>query len=263
MWVVEKGDERLYLGGTIHVLGDDDYPLPVEFDDAYAGADRVVLETDPDLLSTPGAQQQLLSKMMYQDGTTLPDYLSRSTWRRLEQYSAERGIPLESLRIFKPGMLVITLTVAELQRLGMMGTGVDQHFANAASADGKPLGKLESVERQIDFLSRLGEEDPDATIRYTLRDLARLPSLFRSIKRHWRSGNLDGLNQDSLAPLKLEFPAVYDMLLVQRNRDWLPKIEKMLGSPEVELVLVGALHLVGEDGLLALLRSKNYSVTRF
>ena len=261
MWVVEKNGNRLYLGGTIHVLSKEDYPLPPEFGAAYAEAEMIVLETDPDALNSPGMQRQLLSRMAYQDGTTLQDHLSQETWRKLAKYSEERGIPLEGLKIFKPGMLVITLTVVELQRLELLGTGVDQYFANIAAADGKPVDKLETAERQLEFLSRLGEDDPDAAIRYTLRDLDQLPSLFRSIRRHWRTGDLEGLDQTSLAPLKLEFPAVYEMLLVQRNNDWLPKLEQMLDTAEVELILVGALHLVGEDGLLALLRARDYTVS--
>lgn len=261
MWQVQKGDNVLYLGGTIHVLSEDDYPLPAEFNRAYEQAEVVVLETDAAGLSSPVAQRQMMSVMTYLDGSTLRDHVSRSTWRKLEQHAVSRGIPLGALQQFKAGMVAITLTVLELQHLGIASAGVDQHFANRAAQDGKPIDELETVSQQINFLSKLGEADPDLAIRYTLRDLKRLPSIFRTMKRQWRSGDVNGLQQSTLAPLRAEFPAIYDMLLVQRNRDWIPKLELMLDTSEVEMVLVGALHLVGEEGLLLELAEKGYLVT--
>ena len=76
----------------------------------------------------------------------------------------------------------------------------------------------------------------------------------------WRSGDLEALEELAGTPLREQFPRVYQSLLVARNNAWMPQIESMAGSPEIELVLVGALHLAGEDGLLAQLARRGYLI---
>jgi uncharacterized protein YbaP (TraB family) len=262
VWEVEKDGRQLYIGGTIHVLSADDYPLPQQFDLAYDNSDSVVLETDIGRLRSSEFQQMALGEMIYTDGTNLRNLLKDETYEDLEAYCATRGIPAASLMVFKPGMISMTLTLLELQRLGLMGAGVDSHFNGRAKRDGKEVGQLETVEQQLSFLAAMGEGREDELIHYTLRDIGKLPDLLESIKIAWRSGDLEALDEMTLMPLKQEFPELYRILLVNRNNAWMPLIESMFDSDSVELVLVGALHLVGEQGLLEQLIDRGYSVSR-
>lgn len=260
VWKISKGDARLFLGGTIHMLSQADYPLPAAFDQAYRQATELVLETDLEKLQSPEFQQRMLKQMLLDDGQTLQDVLLPATCRAVAQYVASRGVPIDQLEKFKPSMLVIMLTTIELQRLGLASTGVDQFFMQRAKNDHKSLGQLESVEEQLAFLTSMGAGQDDAMVMHSLDELDQLPELIQSLKAAWRRGDNDVIVKSALAPWKEEYPAVYNALLVKRNRAWLPQIETLLKTPEVEFVLVGALHLVGEDGILQDLAAHGYTV---
>jgi len=260
VWKVSKGDNELYIGGTIHVLSPSDYPLPVEYDQAYKQADTVILETDLQRLQTPQMQQLLLNKMTYSDGKTLKQVLSKDTYQALEAFFTDRHMSMASVQQFKPGMTSMMMTMMELQRLGLAGVGVDQFYTNKARADNKTLGQLESVEQQLDFLAGMGEGQEDALIAYTLRDLKTLNEFFTTLKKAWRKGDVESLEALGITELKQQFPQVYNSLLVKRNNAWLPQIRAMLNTKEVEFVLVGALHLVGDDGVIKQLLDRGYNV---
>lgn len=260
VWKVTKGADELYIGGTIHVLSPSDYPLPVEYDQAYRQADAVILETDLQRLQTPQMQQLMLSKMTYSDGRTLKQVLNKKTYQALEAFFEDRNMSMAAVQQFKPGMASMMMTMLELQRLGLAGVGVDQFYTNKARVDKKALGQLESVEQQLDFLAGMGEGQESELIDYTLRDLKKLTEFFNALKQAWRKGDVKSLETLGITELKQQFPQVYNSLLVQRNNAWIPQIESMLKTKEVEFVLVGALHLVGDDGVIEQLIDRGYSV---
>lgn len=260
VWKVSKDGNQLFVAGTIHVLSKTDYPLPTAFETAYQQAALVVLETDLQQMKSPQVQQKLLQTMVYNDGRTLQQVLNRQTFAELEQYLAGRGIPAAAFQRFKPGLLALTLTMIELQRLGLGEVGVDAVYHAKALADRKQLGQLETVEQQLGFIASLGEGQEDEMISHTLRDLKDLPAVMQSLKVSWRGGDIRTLDQLSLAPLKSGFPALYDKLIVARNQAWIPQLEALLKTKEVELVLVGALHLAGDEGVLALLAKRGYTI---
>ncbi len=260
VWKVIKGNRYLYLGGTVHILAEDDYPLPAPFARAYNEAHRLVLETDMQKLQSDEFQQLMLERLSYSDGRTLKDVLSAQTYQKLADYCTSRYIPIETIHGFKPGLATTFLLMVELGRLGLAGEGVDAFFNNKALEDKKQFGKLESAEKQLDFLVSMGQGKEDQMIEYSLRDIDKLPTLMAPIKSAWRSGDMQALEQAAISPYVEEFPETMDMLLNARNRNWLPKIEAMLKTAEVELVLVGAMHLAGEQGLLRKLRKRGYKL---
>jgi uncharacterized protein YbaP (TraB family) len=262
VWRVSKGDHELYIGGTIHILQDQDYPLPVEFEHAYAEADKLVFEVDIAQASSLAFQQKLMQAALYDDGSTLVSHLRPSTLWQLTAFTKRRGIELESLLSFKVGMLVVILTVNELNLHGIQGEGVDQYFSVRASQDQKPVAALESIEQQIEFLSTMGEGEEDQLVLQTIEELEGLGEEFVALKSAWRQGDTRALKEIGLEDFQA-FPDAYQSILVNRNRAWLPKIEAMLEDSLVEYVLVGVLHLVGDDSVLAMLEAKGYRVERF
>ncbi len=263
VWKVVKGDNQLFIGGTIHVLTQSDYPLPSAFEKAYAQSATLVLETDMQKMQDPAFQMEMLGKMVYTDGRNLKMVLNQATYNDLSTHLSSRGIPIDTLIQFKAGMMAMTLTIIELQRLGLIGAGVDQFFSSKAIHDQKTLGQLETVYEQLAFISTLGDGQENEMIAYTLRDLKDLPNLLQSIKDAWRNGDNRKLKEVALTPLKKEFPDIYKALIVKRNKAWIPKIEAMLKTKDVELVLVGAMHLVGDDGVLAQLAARGYKIQMF
>ena len=243
------------------MLNQSDYPLPEPFEFAYNNSRLLVLETDLQKISSPEFQQTMMQKVMYTKGETLKNFLDVNTLETLKTHLKSRGIPLEPMLKFKPGFLTVTLTMIELQRLGLVGTGVDQFYSLKALNEKRTILHLETVNEQLEFISSMGEGNENSFILYSLADLKNLPELFASMKNAWRNGENEQLQAVALAPLKDKFPKVYNSLLVQRNNCWMPKIKTMLKTKEVEYILVGALHLVGEEGILQQLKDAGYTVT--
>jgi hypothetical protein len=260
LWTVRTETSTLYLGGTIHLLRPSDYPLPPEYDAAYAAAPVDVFEADPGTLASPEAARLLAEGARYPEGKTLKSELKPETYALLKAHCEKAGLPLESLERLRPAMVALTLLSAELQRLGVSRQGVDFHFYERAAADGKEIGELESAGEQVAFLLGLAGDDPDRFLRLSLRDLERSEEILPPLLAAWRSGDTATLDRELVVPTREEFPDLYRVLFVERNAAWLPQIEALLRTPEAELVLVGVAHLVGRDGLLEALRRRGYAV---
>ena len=262
VWLIEKDGNRLFLGGTFHLLGESDYPLPQGFDGAYRHAEVLVFESDIGAMKQPAFSQQLMQRLSYTGGGSLQQDLSAETYQAVERFFSARGVPMTQINGFKAGMVSIMMTVIELQRLGHAEAGVDEFYFSQAARDNKPRKWLETIDQQIDFLANLGTGQEDAMLRYSMADLERLPELWEGLKSAWIAGDMDRLDQVGGKPLRTEFPNVYRELIVDRNNNWMPQIVRMLESEPVELVLVGALHLAGEQGLLRQLANRGYRLRR-
>ncbi len=260
VWKISKDGKHLFLGGTIHLLNQSDYPLPEAFETAYNNSILLVLETDIQKIGAPELQQTILQKTMYTGEQNITQFLKPDTIQALETHLASIGIPMKPMLKFKPGLLSVTLTVVELQRLGLVGTGVDEFFSLRALNEKREIKYLETVNDQLEFLSSMGEGNENEFIEYTLNDLKDLPKLFDSMKKAWRNGDNAQLRIVALDPWSGRFPKIYNSLLVERNNNWIPQIEIMLRTKEVEFVLFGALHLVGENGILTQLKALGYKI---
>jgi hypothetical protein len=263
LWRVSKDGQQLFLGGTVHVLSPKDYPLPAEFTVAYDQAQKLVFETDLNGMNDPKIQAQWLQKLVYGNGQSLKNHLKPVTYKALADYLAQANIPLETVAQFKPTLVMLTLMMAELQRLGMADSGVDLFFNRKAIADRKSLGQLETVEKQLEVLENMAKGREDELILSTLSDLKQLSTLMTDLKTAWRTGNINKLDEIGVTPMRKDFPALYQSVLVERNNSWLPQIEAFLKTPETELILVGSLHLAGQDGLLAKLQRLGYKIEPF
>jgi len=263
LWKVSKGDDHLFIGGTVHMLSKSDFPLPPEFEAVYKQSEQLVFETDMKKLQDPAIQMKMMQIMSYQDGSTLKDHLKPETYKALEEYASTAGIPMLMINNFKPGMAATMLTIFELKKLGVDSEGVDAFYNNKATEDNKTLGKLETVESQMNFLANLGGKDPDGFIMYTLRDMKELPKIFSDMKTAWKTGDIQKLTDIGITPIKTEFPDVYQNLIVKRNKAWIPQIETMMKTKEIEMILVGALHLAGDDSVLAQLKNLGYTIEQF
>lgn len=261
VWQVTKGEQRLYIAGTVHLLPPEQFPLPQEFSQAYSQADTLVFETDVRELETAKGVQLLMQHAMYSDGRSLSQVLSASTYQQLQQYAKTQGVDLAPLNQFKPDFVLLTLMQVALQKAGMAGEGVDMHFLKQAVTDNKPMLFLETVEQQLAMLLNISAENEDAFVTQNLQQLSELEAELTKIIAAWRSGDTGTMAELAMAFTDTpEGKLFYDALLVQRNKNWLPQLEKMLATPEIELVLVGALHLAGEANVLQLLREQGYSI---
>lgn len=260
VWKVSKNGTHLFIAGTIHLLNKDDYPLPKAFDYAYKRSSTIVFEADTNKFSQASFRPLILRKTLYSKNKTLSNYLDNKTLKELKVYLKKENIPYSNVSKLKPGMLSITLMLEELKKLSLVGIGVDEYYSKKAISDKKKIKFLESVFKQLDFLANMGKNDESVFIEYMLKDLNNIEKEFSLMKQAWRQGDNKALKKVSLDSWKNKFPKLYHSLLIERNKAWLPKIVKMLKNKEVELILFGALHLVGEEGILNLLHQKGYKL---
>jgi uncharacterized protein YbaP (TraB family) len=260
VWSISAGGNTIYLGGTVHLLRPGDYPLPEVFDQAYQQSSQLYFETDISAIGDLAVQMQMMQQLTYSDDRTLKTVLNEKAYAALSEYIADIGLPLMMLEKFKPGLLVSTLQVLEFQNMGFTPQGVDVYFNARATKDGKAIGQLETVQEQIGFIAAMGEGNESEFILLSLRDLAETGELMEAMIAAWRTGNNTKLSEMFVDDMRSEAPELYDSLLLQRNLKWIPQIEQMLRDADTEFVLVGAAHIVGENGLLDLLADKGYTI---
>ncbi len=260
VWRISKDRNHVFIGGTIHVLSKSDYPLPEAFDSAFNNSNLLVLEADMQKLQTPEFQKAILQDAMYKGEESIADFLKPNTLQALKNHLTSRGIPFEQMLKFKPGLLSVTLTMVELQRLGQVGTGVDEFYNLKALNERREIKYLETAYDQLKFIAEMGEGAENEFINYTLVDLKDISEQLQSLKTAWKTGDNYQMQKIAIAPWKDRFPKIYNSLVVERNNKWIPQIETMLKTKEVELVLFGTLHLIGEEGILSQLKILGYTI---
>jgi uncharacterized protein YbaP (TraB family) len=154
---------------------------------------------------------------------------------------------------------VVTLALAKEGYTS--GAGVEQLVLEQAAADGKEILGFETLEEQLSALDGLDIELQRDFLLKALEDAARPNEALAAFLQAWK----DGDEQALAAELASEFeasPALYESLMVRRNQRWIGQIERLLDDDRDYLVVVGALHLAGPDGLPAQLQKRGRSVTR-
>ena len=262
VWMVRGDGGKLYLAGTVHLLRPRDYPLPTAFDTAYRDSRQLVFEINLADARSPRFQHLMTESMRLTPGIALSTLLHADTLQRLELRLQKNGLTVEQFAGLKPAMIAMTLTLMELQKLGVAAAGVDEFYHDRAVSDGKPVLALETADQQIQMLASMGQGHEDQLIRQTLQQLDHLNDDFNAMLSAWRSGDRGRLVRLFIDPMKQEFSSVYRQLLVERNDDWLPRIKNMLETHPTEMVLVGSAHLVGEDGLLQRLERAGYAISQ-
>lgn len=262
VWEIRRGGSKLYLGGTCHVLRESDLPLPAEFDQALAASTAVYFETDVGRIQSSETQQLVLAEGMFTDGATLSTALTPRAWKAAQAYSQKMGIPIDVIQVMKPWLFVVTIETLEIQKLGASMEGVDLRLFHRATQAGKKIGELESFEAHLKFLTRLGAGHESEMILSVIEEMDELSEMLGGLLRAWKVGDVAKLDELMLRDMRTKYPAIYQELILKRNNAWLPKIDELLQTPEVEFVLVGAGHMAGKDGLLAQLRAKGCTITQ-
>jgi uncharacterized protein YbaP (TraB family) len=260
IWRASKGAGVVYLVGSVHMLTADYYPLNPALETSFKDCDLLVEEVDLAEMLAPGAQLQMLQRGMLPPGQTLESVLSPATLALVTKAVNSLGAPMAPLNRFKPWMLAIALQGLELQKAGFdPELGLDKHFYDAAQAAGKAVQGLETVEYQISRFDEMTNEQQDHLLADLLKELETEQASVTRLADAWKNGDAPAVERIVLKDVKSD-PVMYARLLVDRNRNWLPKIEALFSRPRPAYVVVGAAHLVGPDGLLQMLRAKGYVV---
>ena len=261
VWKVSKGNDFIYLGGTIHILPVSEFPLPQEFTNAYQNSDAIVLEAKLPEATDTAFQMKMMQMMSYQNGQTLSGVLSKSTDRQLSDYLAGFGADINTLNGFKPGFIITMMAMLEAQRAQLSGDGVDAYFNQKALKDAKAIEYLESADFQMNMLASMGQGHEDKFIKMNLSQMEDFKTMFSQMIKSWRVGDVRALETLVIEPMN-EDPKSYQTMLVDRNKNWVPLIEKMFNDNDKEFVLVGVGHLIGDKSVVTLLKQKGYSVKK-
>lgn len=263
IWTVSKGENTVYIGGTFHMLKPSDYPLPQEFKAVYNQVDRLVFETDIAELSKPSFNKKFIKALTLPSGKILADKLSSSAYAALIYYAAENEIDTAALQHLTPQIVALIISLRELEKLGLTAQGVDSYLGKKAARDGKTLSELETIDEQIEYIANISKGNESALIIQTIEDFVNLPEELTQLTTAWRKGDEQTLYELGIKPIRQNYPQVYHSLIVERNNNWLPKIEQLIKQQDDTFILVGAMHLIGEDGLLKQLENRGYKVNQY
>ena len=264
LWKVSDSDNAVYLLGSFHMLKPADYPLAHDVDGAFADAESLMFELSPDEVG-PALSTQMMQAALRSDGKTLRDDLDEATWAKLAAYAGRNGMPMANLAAFKPWFVGLTISVTEMMRQGLdPKIGLDAHFMEQAKAAGKPASGLEHAADQITLLDGMDAVEQRQFLKEVLEQAEKGPGQTEKLHAAWRRGDATMLWEEMAAEMKRDYPRLYQRINVDRNDNWVPKIEKRLtgSSSDDTLVIVGALHLLGSDGVVEKLRARGYRVDR-
>jgi uncharacterized protein YbaP (TraB family) len=263
LWKVEaSGGATAYLLGSLHVLAADSYPLPAAIDKAFAESKTLVEEVDLDEMTDPNAMMAALAKAMLSNGQTLDQLIAADVYAEVKKRAESTGIPMLALDRMKPWLVAVTLMAPTLQSAGFKPEfGVDRHYFDRAKERGMKRQALETVAYQLDRFDSMPAPVQESLLKATIQDLETQLKDVQAMVRAWASGDVAAVEKLTLASFK-DSPELYKLLLVERNHNWVPHVEKCLADNAGCFVVVGAAHLVGPDGLPTLLAGKRLKVTQ-
>lgn len=253
VWAVKGTRNTVYLAGSVHALPQGRAQLPPQLELAYDASDAIVMEVDLDDLNPLEAVQFLTERGTLPAPQTLADVIGADKYSTVIKRAHSIDLPELAISRLEPWAAAMVLTQFALMKTGFdPQLGIDMQLTDRARSDGKPIDGLETVGEQLGIFDARSESEQIKFLVDAARDV---PDMQRDLDRlivAWRSGDLRALERE-FRKERAQAPALYDELLGARNRKWMPKIEALLGEERNYLVLVGTLHFVGRDGLLALL----------
>lgn len=260
LWRIRSGPNAVYVLGSIHFLKKENYPLKKDIEEAFEDSKKLVLEIDLQTTDRQKTEQVTMQKAINRDGTTLQQNVSAETYSLAEKKARELGIDLRPLNPLKTWFVALTLSAVKLQKLGFDPTyGVDRYLAERAKSSAKPMAGLETLEYQLGIFDQLSPRDQELMLHETLEEMDLLEKSADRVVQAWFKGDASLLEESLLAGMR-QYPELYRKLIVERNRRWLPQIEQMIKEGGNTLVVVGAAHLVGKDGVIELLKQRGYTV---
>lgn len=263
LWKAERGGNAVYLLGSLHVLRPSDYPLHPAVDAAFDDAERLAFELDPVEVRSPALASEMLRRARFEGGATLMGSVPEAGRAALADALRRHQLPPESVDGMEPWFVGVMLALRTAMEAGFdPNLGLDGHLMQRGEAAGKPAIGLERASDQFDAIEAPPLDEQVAALLQSL-EADDMGAELEALHARWRAGDAAALEETLVAELRA-LPATWESLNVERNQRWLPQVEAMLarGDEDDTLVVVGALHLLGEEGLVEQLRARGVSVER-
>ena len=261
LWRLDGQENRVYLLGSVHLLRPEDYPLPEVVYEAYEDAEVLIMELDVDDVDPAEAQAVISQLGIIEDGS-LSELMGPAAYAEARAYAERADIPLALLENSEPWLAAITVEQLMLTRIGFNPDfGIESTLATKAAEDGKEILGLETVRQQLELLDGLSLGAQRALLLQSLEESLEIQQLMDDLIHAWRHGDVEFLEGVMLDGIE-KHPELYRAVVAERNRAWFARIVELLADSEDYLVVVGAVHLIGEDGLPALLDENGYRVVQ-
>ena len=260
----------VYLMGSIHFADQSFYPLRADIEQAFDRSDYLAVELDVNSLDHDAYNRLISRKGLYPDGKSIKDAVSDETWQQLRERLRQINVPYDSVKNYKPGVLVLTMTAIQIMQMGLdPQLGIDVYFLTKAAAlqPAKQVIELETMEQQLNLFIDI--PDGDLLLKESLYSMTESESMMSEMVSYWKKGDDNAMDkllfEDSLNDYPA-FSAIYDSLFYARNRKMVSKIEQMLkqdgAAGKGYFVVVGSGHLIGKKGIVNALREKGYKIKR-
>jgi uncharacterized protein YbaP (TraB family) len=261
VWSVAGRTNTVYLFGSVHLLKPGEFVLQGSLEEAYEDAEAVFLEVDMDDLSPLELAAATAHRAIDPQGRSLDELMGGDAALARDR-AREAGIDLSLLGQLEPWFAGLTIVSLALARDGYVAdAGVEQVVQVRAAADDKEILGLETLDEQLAALDSMEIGVQREFLLKALDDAQRPADALETFLRSWREGDDEALAEE-LASEFAGAPELYRSLMLDRNRNWVERISGLLDDSRDYLVVVGALHLVGPDGLPALLAARGLRVTR-
>jgi len=259
VWSIKGTHNTVYLAGSVHALPKEHAEFSPQLEHAYQAADAIVMEVDLDDLNPLEAVDFVAAQGTLPANQSLEDVVGKERYPSIVELANSVDVPEVAITRLEPWAAAMVLTQFALTKSGFdPALGIDLQVTERARADNKPIDGLETV---IDQLTIFDSRNMEEQTKFLLDAVDDVPKMHDDLQRlidAWRKGDVRGLDRE-FRKERAQAPALYDALLADRNRKWIPKIEALLDSDRDYLVVVGALHFVGRDGLLGLLKRDGHA----
>ena len=260
LWEVSGAKNSVYLLGSIHLLRPQDYPLPTALDTAYSDAEVLIMEVDMDDLNPFATQAAFTTYGVLHDDKTLRDLMGSELYEQALIAADAINIPLDMLNKTEPWYAAMTIEIMMLDRIGFDPTlGIEMYMMSKAQSDGKRIDGFETVEEQIQFLDGMSMQAQRDMLMSTLTESAKLGEIMDELIDAWRHGDVAHLESGMLDDLA-KHEELNKALVTDRNKRWVERIEELLDDDDDYLIVVGALHLIGDQGVPNLLKKQGIGI---
>ena len=261
LWKIQSDANRVYVLGSLHFAKKEMYPLRQEIENAFDQSDFLVVEANVNDIGRVDVQK-LMESALYPGNDTLEKHVSPEIYERVKKEIGGLGLPPELINKQKPWFLAMTLEALESIKLGLDPKfGIDLYFLLKAEGKKKIL-ELESLDYQISLLSGLSDREQELLLLYTLKDFDTMEQELDKMIQAWTSGDvkvMESLMTKSVSEDR-RFSFVLEKLIYERNKKMASKIKDFLKAKETYFIIVGAGHLVGNEGIIELLKRDGYRV---
>ena len=272
MWEIQGGQNKAYLLGSIHTMPADVYPLDEKIESAYQESDVLIVEADATTIDQTVINNFIIANAVYRDSINLQSILDEELFNNISLKMQELGMTEEQLKAFKPWFVSLNLGLGALQKIDITtGQGIDLHFLNKAHEQEKTILELETPIIQLEALSSMDEQTQIDYLQYSLEDYENAKENFMKMLECWKTGDADAMNTQTkmkLLELRDELPGIthyYNEVFVSRDINIAKKLAGYLEGEEnhTYFIIVGAFHVIGDDGLLKLLNDKGYKTKQY